>query len=91
VYAALIKDKKKTRKNILNHDQEINQFNNRISPKRFKEGGAAILQPLNINHQKDILGIRFNKPRLFFSSHTMALWFTQPIREEMSTRRSFWG
>jgi hypothetical protein len=63
VYAALKKDKK-TRKNILNHDQEINLFNNLISPKRFKEGGAAILQALNINHQKDILGIRFNKPRL---------------------------
>jgi hypothetical protein len=56
MYAALKKDKK-TRKNILNHDQEINLFNNLISPKRFKEGGAAILQALNINRQKDILGI----------------------------------
>jgi hypothetical protein len=33
-------------------------------PKRFKEGRAAILQALNINHQKDILGIKFNNPWL---------------------------
>jgi hypothetical protein len=61
VYAALKKDNN-IRKNILTPDQEIKLLSKLISPKRFKEGEAAILQALNINHQNDILGIKLNIP-----------------------------
>jgi hypothetical protein len=62
VYAALKKDKK-TRKNILNHDQEINLFNNLISPKRFKEGGPATLQVSgHYREEKNLLPILYTKP-----------------------------
>jgi hypothetical protein len=51
-------------KNIPIQDQEIKLFNNLIFAKRFKEGGSAVLQALNLNHQKDIVGIQLNIPRL---------------------------
>lgn len=35
---------------------------NIISPNKFKEGGAAILDDLNKNHHIDILGIKLIKP-----------------------------
>jgi hypothetical protein len=47
-----------------NQDQETNLFNNLISPRRFREGGAAILQDVNKNHHIVILGIKFIKPLL---------------------------
>ena len=50
--------------NIRHQDQEINLLNKPISPRRLREGGAAILQALNRNHHIDILGIKLIKPLL---------------------------
>ena len=50
--------------NINHQDQETRLLNKPISPRRFKEGGAAILQALNKNHHTAILGIRLIKPLL---------------------------
>jgi hypothetical protein len=49
---------------MLTQDQATNLFNNLISPKRFKVGGAAIFADLNKNHQRAILGMKFSKPLL---------------------------
>lgn len=45
-------------------DQETKLLNKPISPKRLREGGAAILQDLNKNHHIAILGIKLIKPLL---------------------------
>jgi hypothetical protein len=59
------KDKdKRTKTNIRHHDQDTNLFNRPISPRRLREGGAAILQALNKNHHIAILGIKLIKPLL---------------------------
>jgi hypothetical protein len=42
------KEIRKQEKNILTQDQETKLFNNLNSPIRFNEGGAAILQALNM-------------------------------------------
>lgn len=49
---------------MVNHDQPTKLFNNLISPNKFNEGGAAILQDLNKNHHIVILGINLIKPLL---------------------------
>jgi hypothetical protein len=43
---------------------ETKLLNEPISPRRFKEGGEAILQALNKNHHVAILGIKLIKPLL---------------------------
>jgi hypothetical protein len=45
-------------------DQEIKLLNKPISPRRLRDGGAAILQALNKNHHIAILGIKLIKPLL---------------------------
>lgn len=52
---------------MLNQDQLIMEFNKKISPTKFKEGGAAIFLEANKNHHKDILGIKFISPLLIKS------------------------
>jgi len=41
---------------------ETKLLNKPISPRRFKEGGAAILQALNKNNHIAIIGIKLIKP-----------------------------
>jgi len=48
--------------NIRHQDQETKLLN--ISPRRLREGGAAILQALNKNHHIAILGIKLIRPLL---------------------------
>jgi len=55
---------KKIKTNIRHQDQETNLLNKPISPRRLREGGAAILQALSKNHHIDILGIKLIKPLL---------------------------
>jgi hypothetical protein len=57
----------RTNINILNQDQATNLFNKPISPRRFIEGGDAILQNPNKNHHIDILGISLIKPLLIIN------------------------
>jgi hypothetical protein len=45
-------------------DQETKLHNKPISPRRLREGVAAILQALNKNHHIAILGIKLMKPLL---------------------------
>jgi len=54
----------KIKTNIRHQDQETNLFNKPISPRRLRDGGAAILQALSKNHHIDILGIKLIKPLL---------------------------
>jgi hypothetical protein len=63
VYAALKKDKR-TKTNTRHQDQETKLHNKPISPRRLREGGAAILQALNKNHHIVILGIKLIKTLL---------------------------
>jgi CO/xanthine dehydrogenase FAD-binding subunit len=60
VYASVNKDKR-TKINIRHQDQETKLLNKPISPRRFKEVGAAILQALNKNHHIAILGVKLIK------------------------------
>ena len=55
---------KKIKTNIKHQDQETRLLNKPISPRRLREGGAAILQALNKNHHMAILGIKLIKPLL---------------------------
>jgi hypothetical protein len=48
----------------LKFSNQTKLLNKPISPRRFKEGGAAILQALNKNHYIAILGIKLIKPLL---------------------------
>ena len=54
----------RTKMNIRHQDQETKLLNSPISPRRLREGGAAILQALNKNHHTAILGIKLIKPLL---------------------------
>jgi hypothetical protein len=45
-------------------DQETRLLKRPISPRRLREGGAAILQALDKNHHIAILGIKLIKPLL---------------------------
>jgi hypothetical protein len=58
------KKRQKIKTNKRHQDQETKLLNKPISPKRFNEGRAAILQDLNKDHQKIILGIKLIKPLL---------------------------
>jgi hypothetical protein len=58
------KRQKKIKTNKRHQDQEIKLLNKPISPKRFNEGGAAILEDLNKNHHIIILGIKLINPLL---------------------------
>lgn len=60
-YAALKKDINEIDK-IVNQDQLTKLFNNIISLIKLIEGGAAILQEHNKNHQMANLGKKFNIP-----------------------------
>jgi hypothetical protein len=44
------KKDKRTKTNIRHQDQETKLLNKPISPRRLREGGAAMLQALNTNH-----------------------------------------
>jgi len=55
---------KRIKTNIRHQDQETNLLNKPISPRRLRDGGAAILQALNKNHHIAILGIKLIKPLL---------------------------
>ena len=52
---------KRTKTNIKYQDQETKPLNKPISPRRLREGVAAILQALNKNNHTDILGIKIIK------------------------------
>jgi hypothetical protein len=47
-----LKKKKNTSRGVLTQTQDTKLLSNLSSPQRFKEGGAAILQALNINYQR---------------------------------------
>jgi hypothetical protein len=47
---AALKEDKRTKTNIRHQDQEAKLINKPISPRRLKEGSAAILQALNKSH-----------------------------------------
>jgi hypothetical protein len=58
------KNKDKNTRSILTQDKDTKLLSNLSSPQRFEDGRAAILQELNINHKKDIIGIKFNMSQL---------------------------
>ena len=55
---------KRIKTNIRHQDQETNLLNKPVSPRRLRDGGAAILQALNKNHHIAILGTKLFKPLL---------------------------
>ena len=58
------KKDKRTKTNIKHQDQETRLLNKPISPRRLRDGGAAILQAFNKNHHIAILGIKLINPLL---------------------------
>jgi hypothetical protein len=60
----VLKIDKRTQTNIIHQDQETNLLNKPISPRKLREGGAAILQILNKHHHITILGIKLIKSLL---------------------------
>jgi hypothetical protein len=54
----------RTKTNIRHQEQETKLLNKPISPRRLREGRAAILQALNKNHHIVILGIKLIKTLL---------------------------